>query len=263
MLYEQSRRKWKHQNNSFASLIQSLWRQCAIIIRELEAAWRLFKTCRINRHTYLTTTMITAIENTDGYKQNNSLADFRLIRTLGTGTFGRVYLCKLAGTEKYYAMKTLKKFEVVRLKQVEHIISEKNILTAIKFPFIVNLICTYQDEQNVYMLEEYVVGGEMFSHLRRAGRFSNEVTKFYASQITLALAHLHRLDIIYRDLKPENLLLDYQGNIKITDFGFAKVVADRTWTLCGTPEYLAPGKCQLMKKLFNQRGMGKQLIGGH
>ena len=77
------------------------------------------------------------------------------------------------------------------------------------------------------MLEEYVIGGEMFSHLRRAGRFSDDTTRFYASQIVLALEYLHGKDIVYRDLKPENLLIDINGNIKITDFGFAKKVEDR------------------------------------
>lgn len=187
---------------------------------------------------------------TNGTHFGYSLADFQLMRTLGTGTFGRVYLCRLKGSENYFAMKMLQKLEVVRLKQVEHVNNEKDILARIKHPFIVNLMCTFQDERNVYMLEEYVVGGELFSHLRRAGRFSNDVTKFFAAQITLALAHLHSLDIIYRDLKPENLLLDAEGNIKLTDFGFAKIVHDRTWTLCGTPEYLAP-------EIIHSKGHGK------
>ncbi|EGF84056.1 hypothetical protein BATDEDRAFT_15430 [Batrachochytrium dendrobatidis JAM81] len=187
---------------------------------------------------------------TNGGRFGYKVSDFQLVKTLGTGTFGRVYLCQLKGSSKHYAMKMLRKIEVVRLKQVEHIISEKTILSAIRFPFIVNLLCTFQDQQNVYMLEEYVVGGELFSHLRRAGRFSNDMTKFYASQITLALDYLHSTDIIYRDLKPENLLLDINGNIKLTDFGFAKVVHDRTWTLCGTPEYLAP-------EIIQSKGHGK------
>lgn len=93
------------------------------------------------------------------------------------------------------------------------------------------------------MLEEYVPGGELFSHLRRAGYFTNDVTVFYSGQILLAVEYLHGMDVIYRDLKPENLLLDSRGNIKITDFGFAKHVPDRTWTLCGTPEYLQQNYC--------------------
>lgn len=147
-------------------------------------------------------------------------------------------------------MKVLKKTEVVRLKQVEHINSEKEILSQIDCPFIVKLYGAFQDNRNLYMLEEYVIGGEMFSHLRRAGRFSDETTKFYVSQIVLALEYLHNLDIVYRDLKPENLLIDISGNIKITDFGFAKKVEDRTWTLCGTPEYLAP-------EIIQSKGHGK------
>jgi len=169
---------------------------------------------------------------------------------VGTGTFGKVYLVKHKVTGKYYAMKTLKKTEVVRLKQVEHINSEKSILTAIKHPFIVNLYRSFQDEKYLYMVMEYVIGGELFSHLRRAGRFNNDVTRFFAAEIVLALEYMHSLNIIYRDLKPENLLIDQQGHIKITDFGFAKKVEDRTWTLCGTPEYLAP-------EIIQSKGHGK------
>jgi len=179
-----------------------------------------------------------------------SLDQFEQSVTLGTGTFGRVYLVRHKPTDKYYAMKTLKKTEVVRLKQVEHINSEKQILSSIRHPFIVNLYRSFQDEKYLFMLLEYVIGGEMFLHLRRAGRFSNEVTRFYAAEIVLALEYLHSLNIVYRDLKPENLLIDQQGHIKITDFGFSKRVEDRTWTLCGTPEYLAP-------EIIQSKGHGK------
>ncbi|CAG8575591.1 136_t:CDS:2 [Ambispora gerdemannii] len=183
-------------------------------------------------------------------KPTFGLNDFVLLETLGTGTFGRVFLTKFKHTENYYAMKVLKKVEVVRLKQVEHINSEKQILAQVHHPFIVNLFCTFQDDRNLYMLLEYVIGGELFSHLRKAGRFSNDVTRFYAAEIILAIEYLHSKDIIYRDLKPENLLLDSRGHVKITDFGFAKIVEDRTWTLCGTPEYLAP-------EIIQSKGHGK------
>ncbi|KAI9593253.1 kinase-like domain-containing protein [Syncephalis fuscata] len=186
------------------------------------------------------------------------LTDFNLLDTLGTGTFGRVFLARsrdnnqiqLFDNQQYFAMKVLKKVEVVRLKQVEHINSEKDILSCVRHPFIVNLFATFQDSTNLYMLMEYVIGGELFSHLRRAGRFTNEMTKFYAAEIVLAIEYLHSQDTIYRDLKPENLLLDHNGHVKITDFGFAKKVDERTWTLCGTPEYLAP-------EIIQSKGHGK------
>lgn len=89
-------------------------------------------------------------------------------------------------------------------------------------------------------MKEYVPGGEIFSHLRKKGNFNIETARYYAAQIVLVLEHLHARNIVYRDLKPENLLLDAQGQLKITDFGFAKPVPDVTFTLCGTPEYLAP-----------------------
>jgi len=90
------------------------------------------------------------------------------------------------------------------------------------------------------MIFEFINGGELFSHLRRAGRFTNAAAKFFAAQIVSALDYLHQRKIVYRDLKPENLLLDASGHLKLADFGFAKKIEDRTWTLCGTPEYLAP-----------------------
>ena len=92
----------------------------------------------------------------------------------------------------------------------------------------------------LYMVFEYVSGGELFSYLRNAGRFSTATSAFYSAEIVSALEYLHARNIVYRDLKPENLLLDKNGHLKITDFGFAKRLTDRTWTLCGTPEYLAP-----------------------
>ena len=122
-----------------------------------------------------------------------SLESFIIGDTLGTGTFGRVRLvqCNYKGVAKTFALKMLKKTEILRLKQVEHIKAEKTILSSIVFPYIVNLFATFQDEKYIHMLMEYVIGGELFSLLRKEGRFSNDVAKFYACEIILALEFLH------------------------------------------------------------------------
>lgn len=123
------------------------------------------------------------------------------------------------------------------MKQVEHTNSEREMLVRVRHPFLVNLWGTFQDVNNLYMVMDFVAGGELFSLLRKSQRFPNSVAKFYAAEVALALDYLHSLDIIYRDLKPENLLLGADGHVKVTDFGFAKHVPDITWTLCGTPDY--------------------------
>jgi len=143
-------------------------------------------------------------------------------------------------TGNFYALKTLKKAAVIKMKQVDHLMSEKSILATLRHPFIVNMYGSFHDQRFVYMVLEYVVGGEFFTHLRKAGRFDNSTSCFYAAQITAIFEYCHGLNIVYRDLKPENVLLTSDGYVKLTDFGFAKVIEHRTYTLCGTPEYIAP-----------------------
>lgn len=180
--------------------------------------------------------------------------DFDLKTTVGTGTFGRVRVCKLKNSSLTipFALKILKKSEVIRLKQVQHVNSEKDILLRISHPFIVNLYTTFQDATRLYMVMEFVHGGELFSYLRKTGRLETPASRFYACEIIAALQYLHSMDVVYRDLKPENILVDGEGHVKITDFGFAKIVEDRTWTVCGTPEYLAP-------EVIQSKGHGKSV----
>ncbi|PKX99022.1 cAMP-dependent protein kinase catalytic subunit pkaC [Aspergillus novofumigatus IBT 16806] len=173
-------------------------------------------------------------------KGKYSLDDFTMQRTLGTGSFGRVHLVQSKHNHRFYAIKVLKKAQVVKMKQVEHTNDERRMLNRVRHPFLITLWGTWQDARNLYMVMDFVEGGELFSLLRKSQRFPNPVAKFYAAEVTLALEYLHSQQIIYRDLKPENLLLDRHGHLKITDFGFAKEVPDITWTLCGTPDYLAP-----------------------
>lgn len=162
-----------------------------------------------------------------------TLSDFSVERTLGTGSFGRVHLARSRYNGRFYAIKVLRKEQVVRMKQVEHTNSERAILEAVRHPFLVTLWGTFASPTFLFMVMDFVPGGELFSLLRRSQRFPAPVAKFYAAEVALAIDYLHRNGFIYRDLKPENILLSADGHLKITDFGFAKYVPDVTWTLCG------------------------------
>ncbi|KAL6305073.1 kinase-like protein [Sparassis latifolia] len=173
-------------------------------------------------------------------KGSYRLSDFIIQRTLGTGSFGRVHLVRSKHNLRFYAIKVLSKERIVRMKQISHTRNEQMMLQAVQHPFIVNLWGTFQDSANLYMVMDFVPGGELFTLLRRSNRFPDPVAKFYSAEVALALNYLHSLDIIYRDLKPENILLNFDGHVKIADFGFAKYCNTTVWTLCGTPDYLAP-----------------------
>jgi len=175
---------------------------------------------------------------------NIELSELVMIGTLGKGSFGHVELCCTGDDpddDEHYALKTVHKSHVVQLGQQEHIINEKRVLIALtECSFIIKLFATFKDAESVYFLLEPVLGGELFALLRDRSAFDEQTSAFYAACVVEAFGHMHSKHIIYRDLKPENLLLSSNGYLKITDFGFAKFVTDRTWTLCGTPDYLAP-----------------------
>jgi len=170
------------------------------------------------------------------------LSQYEMTRTLGCGSFGRVKYAKCKTDGKFYAVKFMKKHEIIKLKQVDHINNEKRLMAQIDYPFIVNMTGFCKDDAYVYIVMECITGGELFTHLRRARKFTDEQSKFYGAQVAAAFAHIHSKNIIHRDLKPENILLSPNGYSKLTDFGFAKVLepGTRTYTLCGTPEYIAP-----------------------
>jgi hypothetical protein len=171
-----------------------------------------------------------------------SVGHFDLSTTLGTGSFGRVRLSKYKKTGDWFALKMLRKTKVVEMKQENHIKWEKRILSSIRHPFIVNMEAYFQDKFFLYLVLELVPGGEFFSLLRRIRTLRMPHAVFYSAQIVLVFQYLHKNKIIYRDLKPENLLIASDGYLRLTDFGFAKRLEPpyKTWTLCGTPEYIAP-----------------------
>jgi serine/threonine protein kinase len=139
------------------------------------------------------------------------------------------------------ALKCIKKSQILRNKNIENIKNEKNILQNLDHPFIIKLHYTFQNKDKIFMAFDYYNGGELFFHLQKHRRFSENLTRFYASEIYLALRYLHKENIIYRDLKPENIILDRTGHLKLIDFGLAKgniSPTNPTSTICGTNEYI-------------------------
>ncbi|KAL0485534.1 serine/threonine-protein kinase [Acrasis kona] len=178
-----------------------------------------------------------------------SFNDFEMLKLIGQGSFSKVCLVKKKDTGKLYAMKVLLKNELKKRNQVEHTNTERKILAKYQHPFLVKLHYSFQTQDKLYMCLEYVDGGELFYHLKRARRFPENLACFYAAEILLAINFLHSNDIVYRDLKPENILVDLQGHLKLTDFGLSKAgvtsmggstEGSKTRTFCGTPDYLAP-----------------------
>lgn len=175
-----------------------------------------------------------------------SPSHFELLKVLGEGSFGKVFLVRKitppdAGT--LYAMKVLKK-ATLKLRDRERTKMERNILASINHPFIVRLHYAFQTEGKLYLVLDFLRGGDLFGRLAKEFMFTEEDVKFYMAELVLALDHLHSLGIIYRDLKPENILLDHDGHIALTDFGLSKEAVfkeeDKTFSFCGTVEYMAP-----------------------
>ena len=191
------------------------------------------------------TTMNEFIQNPDDNPLGIKLTfhDFIKLKVLGKGSFGEVLLVKLKANNKYYAMKILIKKQVKLRHQEAHTKAERDLMVKINCPFIVNIKFAFQDEYKLYIITEFMQGGEMFFHLHKEKRFSNEKARFYIIEIILAIEFLHKHNMLYRDLKPENIMVDSNGHIKLTDFGLSKMFTktkEKAFTICGTPQYLAP-----------------------
>ena len=155
--------------------------------------------------------------------QQEKLKDFKFLKIIGRGSFGKVWLVQKLDTQKYYAMKIIKKSDALKNNQRIYMKNEKEIMQKLTCPFIVQLHFAFQSQSKLYMVIDYLPGGELFFHLRRMRSFSEQLTRFYSSEILASLEYLHNRGIIYRDLKPENILIDSDGHIKLTDFGLSKV----------------------------------------
>eukprot|EP01040_Poterioochromonas_malhamensis_P000965 gene964-1024_t len=169
------------------------------------------------------------------------LGDLEVKATLGCGAFGRVKLARYPKTDQYFALKCQAKRSIVESGLQEHVLNEMRVMRKINHPYIAKLYASLQDKCNIYFVLELLQGGELFTHLRNRGKLTEQSARFYAAIVVYAFSTLHAKKIAYRDLKPENLVMDNSGYVKLVDFGLAKqLLSGKTWTLCGTPDYLAP-----------------------
>ncbi|XP_069750020.1 ribosomal protein S6 kinase alpha-5-like isoform X6 [Narcine bancroftii] len=187
--------------------------------------------------------------NLTGHTETVGMENFELLKVLGTGAYGKVFLVrKVSGHNagKLFAMKVLKKASIVqKAKTMEHTRTERHVLEQIRqSPFLVTLHYAFQTDAKLHLILDYVSGGELFTHLYQRDHFSEADVRIYIGEIVLALEHLHKLGIVYRDVKLENVLLDSEGHVVLTDFGLSKEFVtdemDRTYSFCGTIEYMAP-----------------------
>ena len=169
-----------------------------------------------------------------------TLSQFDLIKVLGRGSYGKVFYAKYKPNGSAVALKVQSKRSIIKRDCVMSVITEKHIQACIKFEFIVQLLFHFKDNVNLYLALEFLSGGDFFHFLRSREKLTEDDARFYASNVVLALEFLHSVDILYRDLKPENILIDSSGYLKVADFGLAKRCVGKTYSLCGTPEYLAP-----------------------
>jgi protein-serine/threonine kinase len=172
------------------------------------------------------------------------LEDFSFIRLIGVGTYGKVYVARKKSNNKLYAVKVLNKSQFYNSKkQKRNIKTERTLLEKTDHPFLMKLNYAFQTKKALYLITQFMSGGELNFHIYIDNYLEEEKVKFYAAEIILGLNYLHQNNCIYRDLKPENVLIGKDGHIKLTDFGLSKLCEDfscKTKTLCGTPEYLAP-----------------------
>jgi serine/threonine protein kinase len=182
-----------------------------------------------------------------------SCHDFIGICELGHGSFGDVYLVTKHNTGKLYAMKVLRKDRIIERNLIKYALTERNVLTYIKHPFIVSLNFAFQTLSKLFLILDYCAGGDLSSHLMKEKKFPESRAKIYVCEIVLALEELHKNDIIYRDLKPDNIVLDKDGHALLTDFGLSKEgILDNyaAKSFCGSLAYLAP-------EMIERNGHGK------
>ena len=191
------------------------------------------------------------------FSTNNDVVNensFEILKMLGRGSYGKVFLVEKKDNKHLFALKVINKIDVINKNSFENLKSEKIIMQKLKHNLVVNLEYCFASPSHVFFAMEFKEGGELYKHLRKVGIFSEDVAKFYASQILVALCYLHENNIMYRDMKPENIILDKDGNSCLVDFGISKVMNPKTSThsYVGTPDYVAP-------EILTQKGHNKSV----
>lgn len=188
------------------------------------------------------------------------ISELELIKDVGRGAFGRVKIVKHKPSQRYFALKVMQKTIIEKTKNMMQVVREKRLLGRVQpHPLIVGLESASQDDNCLYLLQEFINGGDLFHRLYNIeGCFQSDVAQYYACCVTLMLEKLHSHNIVYRDLKPENLLITHDGILKLVDFGMAKLVKGRTYTLCGTPEYMAP---EMIHSMGHSKGVDYWALG--
>ena len=181
------------------------------------------------------------LENSKTCPAVHSMSAFRILKVIGRGFFGKVMLCEHIATGNKYAIKSVRKQKLIECKRCETVVSERNILVKTRHPFLVRMHFSFQSPSKVYFGLEYCSGGDMFHHMNMENGLPVAQVRLYVAEIALALDYLHRMGIAYRDIKPENVLIDGEGHVKLVDFGLSKDLdGSKTGTICGTPEYVPP-----------------------
>ncbi|GAA56438.1 protein kinase A [Clonorchis sinensis] len=244
--------KFRPQLNQFSI---RAWILTALRMKLLESVLRIFNGTRkpytaadscgnqlssIPRTTIQPKCADSAVNCNTAMKRYVTGSQFLVLRFLGKGTFGSVYLIRDRQSNELYALKSINKAILASRRQTVAAEREATVLCRIKSTFVIQLCATFEDAANIHMVLEYVAGCDLFELLRKHQRFYEPAAQFYAAQILMALDYLHSLKILYRDLKPENVMLCPNGYVKMVDFGLSKFVPRRTYTFCGTPEYIPP-----------------------
>lgn len=181
---------------------------------------------------------------------------------MGTGSFGEVYLVEKISNGHYYAMKVLSKAKIMSHNLTRYAMTERNVLSLATHPFIVKLHYAFQTQEKLFLILDYCPGGDLAEYLQLEKRFNEDKTRLYSSEILLALEELHRKDIIFRDLKPDNIVLDHDGHAMLTDFGLSKEgvygIDAEAKSFCGSYAYLAP---EMLRKVGHGKAVDWYLLG--